>query len=198
MSLSEQMIIDLLAYADGELEGDAKKRIEAIIARDEEARAIVASASLLSDAVQHAEAARPVSNVADSIVDNVMSRVANERIGFLDASMEPKAKRLRRAAPVAVLSTVLALAAGWFLFMRGPEVIPGGIAKVIDSANVDDRDISTGPEGVELESADSPVSVFLVSMPSDDLNKKAVSSVVVWLGGSDSDSQEDSEEHENN
>ncbi len=192
MSLSKQLMLDLLAYADGELDGDAKRRIESILAKDEEAREIVAAASVLGEGVRFAEDARVLPHAADTIVDGVMARVANEEIGFLDETNEPKVVRLKRAAPVAAVSFALAMAAGWFLFFRGPAVTPegnktAGLATTAVTASAsahEERDVAAGPEGAELESADSPVSVFFVSTTGDDLNKKAVSSVVVWLGDS--------------
>ncbi len=195
MSLSKQLILDLLAYADGELDGDAKRRIESILAKDEEAREVVAAASLLGDGIRVAEDERVLPRAADKLVDDVMAKVVGERMGFMQEKTEPQIVRLKRAAPVAAVSFAIAMAAGWWLFLRAPMVNPDSVTAGIDSAippssaNVspsakahEERDVATGPEGAELESADSPVSVFFVSTTGDDLNKKAVSSVVVWLG----------------
>ena len=41
MSLSQETLFDLMALADGELEGDARERAEKLVSQSEEARRIV-------------------------------------------------------------------------------------------------------------------------------------------------------------
>ena len=57
--LSHEAMMDLMAYADGELEGEALARIEALLQSNEAARNIVSAMGDLGDVVREGLDARP-------------------------------------------------------------------------------------------------------------------------------------------
>ena len=116
-------MIDLMAYADGELEGEERARVEAMIASSDEAKRLVASMRALGDEVRAAHASGlPGLDAADSIADDVMAKIAGAPHAEAHAMGElvslAAARRARtRATSVAV--AIIALAAGVALWMHG-------------------------------------------------------------------------------
>jgi len=81
MSLSREAMIDLMALADGELEGADLERVERLAAGSDEARRVLAAmrSPVLGAAVAHVSAQREPA--ADGIADAVMARIAAETSG---------------------------------------------------------------------------------------------------------------------
>lgn len=177
MSLSKQTLLDLMALADGELRGEAKARVEKLVEKDEEARHALASFAALGEVSEELEGDRRVPAIAGKIADSVMARIANEAVGTLDEIDEPKVVRLRRAGGAGAVSLVLAMAAGWWIFLRGEPA--SSVAELVSpSPTVSALNEPEVSGTTELESTTTPVSgVFFVTSGV----KAQVSSVVVWL-----------------
>jgi len=203
-ALSEEALLDLMAYADGELDGEAHARVEALIASDEQAARVVAEMQTLGECIRITEGERPVPDSVGSIVDHVMIQVAqiqNEKI----AAVVPLPVRRRRAAVAATVSAAIALAAGWALFMRPtadldndgaePQAVLSAPAPSDDlpSAPSDDNQASASATaaaeppapGVRVDKVEvpgpNPVSVFFVPAVAAEESANA-SSVIVWIG----------------
>ncbi|WP_394826431.1 anti-sigma factor family protein [Pendulispora albinea] len=205
--LGQEALFDLMAYADGELQGEAAERVEAWIASDPEAARLVDEFRTLSDCVAISEKARPVPKSVDGIVDSVMAQAA--RIDPDRVANVPKAVRIRRAIAAGSVSAVIAMAAVWFLFFRpvpkfddepsatqtalAPPIEPSAAptpaestdpALAAASPSVESKgegDVEVTSSGVELEQVESPqreISVFYV--PS--VSAPTASSIVVWIG----------------
>lgn len=200
MSLSEQTILDLMAYADGQLDGGSAKRIEKLVARDEEARKVLESMQTLTECIQIVEGDRPETHVdVDGIVDSVMKTISTLPIPV----DEERPRKLLRAGTAGVVSFLVAIAAGWALFgppndpptkeqlaaaetvlaSRKPRVLtPVPVAPPQAVAAKEPAPLEPG--GVELDHVESPsheVSVFYV--PAIAVSEENTStSVVVWIG----------------
>jgi hypothetical protein len=125
MSLSRETMLALMAYADGELEGKERDRVDALLTKSEEARRVVGAmrggavgvwlAGTAAGAAAGARGAHPAAHPADGIADAVMARVAHERtVVSLGAAREKRAARVRTAGGIAVIA---ALAAGIALYV---------------------------------------------------------------------------------
>jgi anti-sigma factor RsiW len=199
MSLSPETMLELMALADGELEGDARARAEKRVAEDEEARRIWEAmraphlGTWLGDAMHRsAEAAG-----ADGIADAVMARIA-----AAPASEEPPVVRVGRVQPirgsrlrVAVAAGVagLALAAAVALFARSRESSVDSRMPVASvgapSMDYEAPGTSGGApgQGVEVDEIDSPsrgISVFEIPLRSATAaagGTEHPSSVVIWI-----------------
>jgi hypothetical protein len=206
MSLSEQTMLDLMAYADGELDGSANKRIEKLVARDAEARKVLDAMQTLTECVQISSADRPAPAFdVDGIVDSVMKTVSTLPV----PKDEERPIRLLRAGTAAVVSALIAIAASYALFApdfapsaerdEGAEVVRQALAAaktppppepppVVAVAEPVKPPVLTEPGGVELDHVESPsheVSVFYVPALAESLTENgdnAATSVVVWIG----------------
>lgn len=202
MSLSEQTILDLMAYADGQLDGGSAKRIEKLVARDEEARKVLESMQTLTECIQIVEADRSETHVdVDGIVDSVMKTISTLPIPV----DEERPRKLLRGGIAGTVSFLVAIAAGWALFgppnqiptqeqiaaaefvraSRNPPVVtatPEPVAPPPAAVANEDHEVKRG--GVELDHVESPsheVSVFYV--PALAVSEENTStSVVVWIG----------------
>lgn len=182
MTLSSEQMMDLMAFADGELEGADRDRMEALIASDSEAAEFVGQLATLGECVRRLEEERAPDGVATGIADAVMARVAEEP-NVHDLAAERATRRVR-ALMAGTASLILAAAAGWLLFFRQPEEVPDwGQAETATQAEPSVAGKGWNPlskAGVELEaleSASHQVSVFYVPSPAD----ADASSVVVWI-----------------
>jgi hypothetical protein len=134
MSLSQEAMMELMAYADGELVDDAAAtaRMEQLVESNEEARRIVDAMRTLGDVVRELpEAQGPVSAVADSIADGVMAQLERAPIERPDMNgvVPLQARRaIGRAHYAAAAAGVLALAAGIALMLRTNGPTPGPVA----------------------------------------------------------------------
>jgi hypothetical protein len=145
MSLPQETLLQLMALADGELEGDERARIEALVARDPQARQVVDSirSPALGEWLGQEMQARSAS--AERIADAVMASLADasEVVEVLPSKVHTTASTagaeggavVRFARPVARRSSgartvggalvgVLALAAGVVLYFTS--VSPSG------------------------------------------------------------------------
>jgi hypothetical protein len=210
MSLSRDTMMELMAYADGELEGEALAKTEALVQSNEEARRIVEAMTGVGDFVRQAADEAPHADLsqADTIADVVMRKVNAEPTAKLrrPTSIPPRERRGRAA--VAVVA-VLALAAGAMLLLRRdeprpeqalqqvervespapsgapPEMAPSPSAVAQASPASSGTTAQPDTSGVDVEQVESPshqVSVFYLPAVAAAAANKNASSVVVWIG----------------
>jgi hypothetical protein len=200
MSLSREAMLDVMAYVDGELSGEALDRTEALLASDEDAARLALELRTLGDCVRVVHTDRAQAQNPDEIADDVMKA--------LDKNVVPIASlaaRRRNAIITGSISAVLGIAAAWFLIVHAPSQNPDAAVaqasaqttakpmipplptdKTNDVAPVDTDKLAAEAylqSGVDVESVESPkheVSVFYV--PATASANPNASSVVVWIG----------------
>lgn len=195
MNLSQDALMKLMAYVDGELAGDEKHEVEALLAQNVDAARFVTDLSLLGAGVELALEPRTASfDVADAVMASVATTTQDTKTAT-KASVPPVAslakareKRASRAPVVAGVAAVLALAASLFLVARpkeaplalspGPAVPAARTETPASSAGalaVMEAPASSGD--VEVDAVDSPtVSVFYLPSANE-----LSTSVVVWV-----------------
>jgi anti-sigma factor RsiW len=195
MSLSQEIMLDLMAYADGELEGPDAERVEKLLRENDEARRLVAElgAPAVAAWLRTSQEEMAASKGADKIADAVMAKIA--------APAPVSSLSARRARIGAAAAAALALAAGIAMYVAGEEnQAPGGGAPTVATVNppppVETATPAPAPApspsqqlaqaepitGVEVDGVESPasdVSVFYLSSPQ---SSDMASSVVIWLG----------------
>jgi len=209
VSLSAQTMLELMALADGELEGADKERAERLVAQSAEARRIVEGLRAPAVGAWLAESmdARAAAAGADGIADAVMARLQRDAKGAssdLDGGGVVRitdAKGGRRASRVQVVAAVagaaLALAAGIAFYvrsdsprdeLRAPVASVGGPSVDVQPPPAARSAVAQGgttpSHGVEVDEIDSPsrgVSVFEIPMGAAAANASAPSSVVIWI-----------------
>jgi hypothetical protein len=210
MSLPRQTMIELMALADGELEGEEKERVERLAAESEDARRIVESFRASDVARWLDEALDARGPAADGIADAVMARIEGppprttrpSRMPVRARGPRPGGARRSRVAVVgATVGVALALAAAIAMYVRAvPHVVPsagsvGPEARGVPAASETDdirgagdpgRSASVSPgatpagRGVEVEEIDSPSHVSIFEIAAV-ANASTASSVVVWV-----------------
>jgi hypothetical protein len=172
MTLSRETMLELMALADGELEGEAKARAEALATQNEDARRVVDSMReagvrlWLNDVVERRAPS------ADGIAETVMARLA------VAEGHQPRA-RARQSSRVAMaraaFGTALAIAAAVAIYVGQHKAERAPTAAVGTSAGE-----TAGHGAVEVDEIDSMahVSIFQISAIA---NPSARSSVVVWV-----------------
>ena len=194
MSAPSDRMLKLMAYADGELEGDERLEIEELVAKDAEAADIVTQMGSLGDFVRlgHEDVLAPRLAKID-LSDAIMAAVAREEQTESKpaatsnvASLEAARARKRKIGTVAVAA--LALAASVFFMIRqnesqkaeapiahAPTRAPAA-APPTTEAPVVTASMGTGIEVDPVESPGHSVSVFY--LPSE---SELSTSVVVWV-----------------
>jgi anti-sigma factor RsiW len=190
MSLSAETMLELMAYADGELEGDDLARIETLLASDPDAERVVSSMQTLGDCVRVTEGERRIPKIVDRIADDVMSKIEAEKARRAVVPLAPRPIRVRNAIVAGSISAAIAIAAGWAMFVRPADDLPTPVAvapkvapKVVPTAA---PVVTPDGTGVDLDQVESPagqVSVFYVpAVAAGGMADENVSSVVLWLG----------------
>jgi len=164
MTLSSKEMLDVMAWADGELEGAEAARIKALVEKDEEAKELVRSFSALGDFVREADAKAKTPDLTDQVMAKVVPTLPNE----IERARLKRGMRMRVGAAVVTLT---ALAAGVFLYQRShPNVSP-----VVGSNDTPVTAPATGVEVGQVDTSQHAVSVFYV--PSE----KGPQTTVVWI-----------------
>lgn len=194
MSAPSDRMLKLMAYADGELEGDERLEIEELLANDAEAADIVTQMGSLGDFLRlgHEDAIAPQLAKID-LSDAIMAAVAREQKAESKpattsnvASLDAARARKRKIGTVTVAA--LALAASIFFMIRqnenqkaeapiahAPAKAPAPVATTTEAPVV----MASMGTGVEVDPVESPghsVSVFYLPSESD-----LSTSVVVWV-----------------
>jgi hypothetical protein len=122
MSLPHETVLELMALADGELQGEAKARAEKLVAESEEARQVVEAMRAPDVGAWLGEALDPQLSAADGIADAVMAKLAAEPVqegGSVVRLSDARARRASRVqVAVAAVGAALVLAAGVALYVR--------------------------------------------------------------------------------
>ena len=203
MSISRDLMLELMAYADGELEAKEIPRVEALLERDEEARQLVSAmagsdvfGALLSPSFDAAAESAAVDAIADAVMARVAVETMQPKVTSLNAA---RAKRDRRVGLGVTLAAVAALAASVFFFVRSQPASSIQGAQVA-TANANPPSTITAPiptspkgavaaadpgerqEGIQVDEVDTPsqdVSVYYVRGGGP---AKSQGSVVIWVG----------------
>jgi anti-sigma factor RsiW len=201
MTLSREAMMDLMAYADGELDDASRARVEALLRTNAEARGVVDAMGTLGDAVRStAELSGEAGAKVDAIADGVMATIARAPAADGEKKVVSIAPaRAKRGGAAAGIFVALALAAAVLLFLKNGDrassvakeepLAPGAAASPAASVfgtntppaeAVAQGEGSDEPEdpGVNLEEASSPknkINVYFVPQ------SNAMTSVVVWI-----------------
>jgi hypothetical protein len=197
MSLSPETLVDLMALADGELEGADLERVERLVGESEEAR--VALGAMRSPVVGDWLRGElgPRLAAADAIADTVMGRLEGASAPAPLVSLARSGvRRGRSRTPMVAGAAVaaLALAAGVTLYVSSQGGTMGPRAPVASVA-VPPVDVAPAPsalaerpsQGVEVDEVDSPsrgVSVFeipVTASPGAAAKAAGPSSVVIMI-----------------
>jgi len=186
MSLSRETMTELMALADGELDGEARERAEKLAAESPEARRVVDAMRSPALGVWLAEGMDERTAAADGIADAVMAKIdAARRDAGIEGVVRLSGARPRRSGitrgQVAAMAGFLALAATIFLYMRNDRDGTDGVApvaSVVAPTTAPSAEALTVPppsamaqaphppqagQGVEVDEIDSPahdVTVF--------------------------------------
>ncbi len=186
MSLSPETMTELMALADGELDGEARERAEKLAAESPEARRVVDAMRSPALGVWLTEGMDARTAAADGIADAVMAKIdAARRDAGIEGVVRLSGARARRSGitrgQVAAMAGFLALAATIFLYMRNDRDGSDGVAPVASvvapttvlsaeapplpppSAMAQAPHLPQAGQGVEVDEIDSPahdVTVF--------------------------------------
>jgi anti-sigma factor RsiW len=201
MSLSENELTYLMAYVDDQVDDDELPDVRALLARSEEARAIVAQHRAMGDWLRDACDGRAREAGADEIASNVLRQIdelGGGKVIELERERARLAKNRQRVKELSALFVVAAAAAAFFLLptssqapmavaptppshVKAPAPPPQETASPTPSASAVAATDSDDPS-VEVQSVESPshpFSIFYVPGATG-LNAHA-SSVVVWV-----------------
>jgi anti-sigma factor RsiW len=188
MSLPKETMIELMQYADGDLDAAARARVEAFLRANEEARGVVEAIETLGLVVREGASERlDRSAAAFDVADGVMAAIAATAQATKVAPIGRPRRSWSGAAPAAIV--VLALAAGVVFFFRSKALAPVAKEEPVSPAPVVSPSApesssaaavaETEGHGVDLEevrSVENKVNVFFTpTTPS------AGASVVVWI-----------------
>jgi hypothetical protein len=193
MSLPPDTMLELMALADGELQGDARERAETLVAQSDEARRIVeqlrspALGSLLAEAMSEQAAG------AEGIADAVMAGVERlERKDDAPGVVRLADARARRGVPRPLLAgtlAVLGVAAAVALYLRssqeGPDVRSPVASVGRSSVDVQAPQAARPAEDVEVDQVESEHDITVFSIPLGGAAAAAIpgnpSSVVIMI-----------------
>lgn len=193
MSLSSENMLKLMAYADGELEGEEREEAEKLLATDPDSVRFVEQLGGLGELVELGYAAKAGKTVASfDIADTVMSLAKPAKVSSLAAAREARAAKAEKkgsGAKVGVaIVAVLALAASVFVVAQHrTDETP--MAKAPAARDTAAQAVAVAPApatvsgssgaGVDVSTVNSPgnsVSVFYLPTANE-----LSTSVVVWV-----------------
>lgn len=198
--LSEKTMHELMAYCDGELDGDALERIERLLATDAHAREIVDQMGILGIAVKHIadpkddDTQGAWSGIADAVMAKIESpgiaaSIPPKRASSLSSLDEARLRKQKSRAANGVIAAGLALAAGFLMYAKTHHEAedpsaqrPAMMAVSGESAlaTVEPAPTAWG-HGVDVERVEAPspdISVFNVPSTGEENS----TSIVVWIG----------------
>ncbi len=198
MRLGRDEMRELMAFADGELEGEARERAARLVAQSEEAARLVetlqspALARALADVMDERVAAGAADGIADAVMAKLGATSAGASVVRIEDARPARTRRTRVQVAIASSLTALALAAGVALYVqasREPEAaspvasmgIPSQTAKPLATAVLAEQ------QGVQVDEIDSPrhdVHVFEIpagSAAAAAANPPHPSSVVIMI-----------------
>ena len=156
--LPKAKLVELMAYADGELDPHERAALEAELARSPEAVSVLESFRTMGDHLRSNHAVTP------DLTGAIMGRLAHERPAPVLDLHAARARKVKLGAAVASFAA-MAAAVSIYLGTHASSLAP---------------QMATSALGVEVHQVDENAKVF--SIPA--LHSNA-SSVVVWLGDED-------------
>jgi anti-sigma factor RsiW len=180
MSLSQEQMFDVMAYADGELDRDGEARVRALVEQSAEAKELYASLQALGDGVR-AVVDEPAVDVADVVMQRIQPN-------DLDKARIRRTNRVRMGV---VAASLVAIAAGVAFYVRQNgeaqatnQPAPTHSILPIVAGSESNALASLHPTGVEVDSVDTPSSVSVFYVPADGTEpsaKNGESTLVVWV-----------------
>ncbi len=200
MTLPHDTVLELMALADGELQGDARARVEELVATNEEARRVVLAmrGGTVDGWLGEAAHVHAGASGADAVADDVMRALEAEARPAREAGVPAVVSLVaaRSARPgrrvVAFVAGGLALAAAVVLYVRaGSPSAPAPVASVAPVVTASAPSASVAQQarpaaGVEVNQIDAPrrgVSVFEIPVGAAAAvaEPSGPKSVVVWV-----------------
>ncbi|HEY1958374.1 MAG TPA: hypothetical protein VGH28_22310 [Polyangiaceae bacterium] len=175
MSLTQEQMLDVMALADGELEGDDRARAEKLVESDAEAKELLASLHAIGDGVRGA-----VDYEGIDVRDAVMAKLTPNEFD------KARIKRTARTRMIVVGASLVALAAAVLFYVRTvrePVTSQNG-PRAPSSAEVL---ASMSSAGVQVDVVDTPTQVSVFYVPAERASpsaKEPPPSVVVWVDDS--------------
>lgn len=176
--------LELMLWADGELEGEARERVAAYVAHDQAAQAKLAAMGLVGDLLR--EEARADTR-ADDLADLIMGRLLAEAQPEAPPApaklaevipLRPTPRRRTHPGVWALAVGAVAAAAGLLLWSRGPSPIEGSLASVTTHQTpAPPAEAERGVEVAALDTGEHAGAIFYV--PSD--SAQASDTAVVWI-----------------
>jgi hypothetical protein len=203
VSLSKDELLNLMAYADGEVEGSTLSEVEALVARNDDAKRFLEQQGALRQWAVDSRGWNASAGGADGIANTVMARIAEMGGVTVIALERERAKRernRRRFVPFGALAAVAATFALLYFWSRGASDRPASVAvqerKTVDFASapaaaspalpsaaaVASIDPSEEPV-IDIQAVESPQHQFSIFyVPGSTGANAYASSVVVWIG----------------
>jgi len=212
MSLSQNELIYLMAYADGQVDDDELPEVLALLDRSEEARQIVAQQAALSDWVRTSSDARAASGGADEIAGRVhtaIEKLGGGQVIHLERERAMVALKRQRVKEFGALFAVAAAAATfWLMPQSKPQPVAvapppahshttrpsastpssSAVASVASGSQGDTSPATASASeaegaGVDVQTVESPAHPFSIFyVPAATGLNAHSSSVVVWIG----------------
>jgi len=173
--ITEQQMMDVMAYADGELDGEDLERVRVLVTTNAEAKELLSSLRAIGDGV------RSSFNVGDiDVRDVVMQKVTPNDLD------KARIKRTARTRIVVVSASLLALAAAILFYVR--DTSTHGATGQTNTAGTATQTVlaSANATGVEVDFVDTPSAVSVFYVPSSAVGAEegateTAPSVVVWI-----------------
>lgn len=178
-SLSSERMMKLMAYADGELEGEELREVERLLQTDNDAMRFVNEVAGLGELVDtgHRESKTARAIETFDTADSVIAAIGREQVvakpSAISSLAATRANRAKRMTTYGMIAAGLALAASMVMVFRTPgsQMVPIASGPVAAAPSAE--------PGVEVdvgESAGESVRVFYLSSESS-----PTTSVVVWV-----------------
>jgi hypothetical protein len=175
-NLTEQQMLDVMSFADGELEGEERERVAKMIDENADAKEMLASLHAIGDSVRSSFDV-PKIDLGDRVMRSILPN-------DLDKA---RIKRTARTRMVVVSTSIVAIAAAVMFYVRDQQTQTTGQNK---PAPTDTQTVlaSSSPTGVEVDFVDTPTPVSLFYVPAEKTTSGAEgkttetpASVVVWV-----------------
>jgi anti-sigma factor RsiW len=175
-NLTEQQMLDVMSFADGELEGEERERVAKMIDENADAKEMLASLHAIGDGVRSSFDVPKI-----DLRDQVMRSITPNDLD------KARIKRTARTRMVVVSASIVAIAAAVMFYVRDQQTQTTGQNK---PAPTDTQTVlaSSSPTGVEVDFVDTPTPVSLFYVPAEKTTSGAEgkttetpASVVVWV-----------------
>ncbi len=178
MTLEQEQMMDVMAYADGELEGEDLARVEKLLESSADAKELLASLAAIGDGVRTAHLVGAI-----DVRDAVMAKVTPNDLD------KARIKRTARTRMAVVGAAFVALAAGVMFYMRDANNDAHRTANSASSSSSSQPALaSAAATGVQVDFVDTPTPVSVFYLPAQNTGAEGKTdtppSVVVWVDDS--------------